>query len=147
QWAASSSGAPVRKSVTAVSRFPRAIAPTLPAPVPGEAAQSATRGRRSARPEYDRAVRIRAAVLEEFGQPLAVQEVELEEPKAGEALVRLAACGVCHTDLYTASGTDPTGYAPCVLGHEGAGVVEGVGYGGPGLVAPGDHVVTLFAPE
>ena len=92
-------------------------------------------------------MKIRAAVLEEFGQPLAVQEVELEEPKAGEALVRLAACGVCHTDLYTASGADPTGYAPCVLGHEGAGVVEKVGEGGRGLVSPGDHVVTLFAPE
>ena len=69
-------------------------------------------------------MRIRAAVLEEFGQPLAVQEVDLAEPKAGEALVRLVACGVCHTDLYTASGADPSGYAPCVLGHEGAGVVE-----------------------
>ena len=91
-------------------------------------------------------MRIRAAVLEEFGQPLAVQEVELAEPKAGEALVRLAACGVCHTDLYTASGADPTGYAPCVLGHEGAGVVEAVG---PDVrfVRPGDHVITLFAPE
>src|SRR5438309_6719316 len=75
-------------------------------------------------------VRIRAAVLEEFGQPLVVQEVELDEPKAGEALVRLAACGVCHTDLYTASGADPTGYSRCVLGHEGAGVVERVGEGG-----------------
>ena len=91
-------------------------------------------------------MKIRAAVLEEFGRPLAVQEVDLAEPKAGEALVRLAACGVCHTDLYTASGADPTGYAPCVLGHEGAGVVEAVG---PGVryVQPGDHVVTLFAPE
>lgn len=91
-------------------------------------------------------MRIRAAVLEEFGQPLEVQEVELDEPRAGEVLVRLAACGVCHTDLYTASGADPTGYAPCVLGHEGAGVVEGVGEGVT-LVARGDHVVTLFAPE
>jgi len=91
-------------------------------------------------------MKIRAAVLEEFGQPLAVQEVDLAEPKAREALVRLAACGVCHTDLYTASGADPTGYAPCVLGHEGAGVVEAVG---PDVrfVQPGDHVVTLFAPE
>ena len=91
-------------------------------------------------------MKIRAAVLEEFGRPLAVQEVDLAEPKAGEALVRLAACGVCHTDLYTASGADPTGYAPCVLGHEGAGVVEAVG---PDVrfVRPGDHVVTLFAPE
>jgi len=92
-------------------------------------------------------VKIRAAVLEEFGQPLVVQDVELDEPRAGEALVRLAACGVCHTDLYTASGADPSGYAPCVLGHEGAGVVEHVSDGGPGLVEPGDHVVTLFAPE
>src|SRR5436190_4261232 len=91
-------------------------------------------------------MKIRAAVLEEFGAPLAVQEVELEEPKGGEALVRLAACGVCHTDLYTASGADPSGYAPCVLGHEGAGVVEAVGPGTT-LVRPGDHVVTLFAPE
>jgi S-(hydroxymethyl)glutathione dehydrogenase/alcohol dehydrogenase len=91
-------------------------------------------------------VRIRAAVLEEFGKPLHVREVELEEPKAGEALVRLVACGVCHTDLYTASGADPSGYAPTVLGHEGAGVVERVGEGVTS-VAPGDHVVTLFSPQ
>ncbi len=91
-------------------------------------------------------MKIRAAVLEEFGQPLVVQDVELDGPGPGEALVRVHACGVCHTDLYTASGADPTGYAPCVLGHEGAGVVEAVGEGVT-LVAPGDHVVTLFAPE
>jgi S-(hydroxymethyl)glutathione dehydrogenase / alcohol dehydrogenase len=91
-------------------------------------------------------MRVRAAVLEEFGQPLVVQEVELAEPKAGEALVRLEACGVCHTDLYAASGADPTGYTACVLGHEGAGVVEAVGPD-VSLVTPGDHVVTLFAPE
>jgi S-(hydroxymethyl)glutathione dehydrogenase / alcohol dehydrogenase len=91
-------------------------------------------------------VRIRAAVLEEFGQPLVVQELDLAEPKAGEALVRLVACGVCHTDLYTASGADPSGYAPTVLGHEGAGVVERVG-DGVASVSPGDHVVTLFSPQ
>ena len=91
-------------------------------------------------------MRIRAAVLEEFGKPLVVQDVDLAEPRAGEVLVRLVACGVCHTDLYTASGTDPSGYAPCVLGHEGAGVVERVGEDVT-LVRPGDHVVTLFAPE
>jgi S-(hydroxymethyl)glutathione dehydrogenase / alcohol dehydrogenase len=61
-------------------------------------------------------------------------------------LVRLAACGVCHTDLYTASGADPSGYAPTVLGHEGAGVVEEVGEGVTS-VGPGDHVVTLFSPQ
>jgi S-(hydroxymethyl)glutathione dehydrogenase/alcohol dehydrogenase len=89
---------------------------------------------------------IKAAVLEEFGAPLAVQEIELAEPRAGEVLVRLVACGVCHTDLYTASGADPSGYAPTVLGHEGAGVVERVGDGVASL-RPGDHVVTLFSPQ
>jgi S-(hydroxymethyl)glutathione dehydrogenase/alcohol dehydrogenase len=91
-------------------------------------------------------MRIRAAVLEEFGKPLAVQDIELAEPRAGEVLVRLQACGVCHTDLYTASGADPSGYAPAVLGHEGAGVVERVG-DGVTSVGPGDHVVTLFSPQ
>src|SRR5947207_14751988 len=91
-------------------------------------------------------MQIRAAVLEEFGAPLAVQDVELAGPKAGEVLVRLHACGVCHTDLYTASGVDPSGYAPTVLGHEGGGVVEAVGEGVT-LVSPGDHVVTLFSPQ
>src|SRR3954471_16018959 len=91
-------------------------------------------------------MKIRAAVLEEFGEPLAVQEVELAEPRSGEALVRLVACGGCHTDLYTASGADPSGYAPAVLGHEGAGVVEKVGEGVT-LVETGDHVVTLFSPQ
>jgi S-(hydroxymethyl)glutathione dehydrogenase/alcohol dehydrogenase len=91
-------------------------------------------------------MKIRAAVLEEFGRPLSVQELDLAEPKAGEALVRVEACGVCHTDLYTASGADPSGYVPTVLGHEGAGVVEAVG-DGVTRVQPGDHVITLFSPE
>jgi S-(hydroxymethyl)glutathione dehydrogenase/alcohol dehydrogenase len=91
-------------------------------------------------------MKMRAAVLEQFGAPLIVQEVELADPGPGEVLVRLVACGVCHTDLYTASGVDPSGYAPCVLGHEGAGVVERVGEDVT-LVAPGDHVVTLFSPQ
>src|SRR5215208_2670387 len=91
-------------------------------------------------------MKIRAAVLEEFAQPLVVQDVELDGPGPGEVLVRLSACGVCHTDLYTASGADPSGYAPTVLGHEGAGIVESVG---PDVtsVGPGDHVVTLFSPQ
>jgi len=91
-------------------------------------------------------MRIRAAVLEEFGAPLAVQDVELAGPGPGEVLVRLLACGVCHTDLYTASGADPSGYAPAVLGHEGCGTVEEVGEG-VRSVAPGDRVVTLFSPQ
>jgi len=91
-------------------------------------------------------MQIRAAVLEEFGKPLVVQDVDLADPGPGEVLVRLSACGVCHTDLYTASGADPSGYAPTVLGHEGAGVVEAVGEG-VSSVKPGDHVVTLFSPQ
>ncbi len=78
--------------------------------------------------------------------PLVVQEVELAEPAPGEVLVRLRACGVCHTDMYTASGVDPSGYSPTVLGHEGAGVVERCG-DGVSLVREGDHVVTLFSPQ
>ncbi|HTA13891.1 MAG TPA: alcohol dehydrogenase catalytic domain-containing protein [Solirubrobacteraceae bacterium] len=91
-------------------------------------------------------MKMRAAVLEQFGQPLVVQEVDLADPRPGEVLVRIVACGVCHTDMYTASGVDPSGYAPTVLGHEGAGVVEAVG-DGVGSVKRGDHVVTLFSPQ
>ena len=91
-------------------------------------------------------MKMRAAVLEEFGRPLNVTDVELAGPRAGEALVRLEACGVCHTDMYSASGADPSGYAPAVLGHEGCGIVEQVG-DGVGGVAVGDRVVTLFSPQ
>ena len=91
-------------------------------------------------------MKMRAAVLEEFAKPLQLTELDLAEPKPGEVLVRLAACGVCHTDMYTASGVDPSGYAPAVLGHEGAGFVEKVGAGVSSL-SPGDLVVTLFSPQ
>src|ERR1700759_1218310 len=89
---------------------------------------------------------MRGAVLEQFPQPLQITELDLAEPGPGEVLVRLAACGVCHTDMYTASGVDPSGYAPTVLGHEGRG---GVARAGPdvSLLGEGDHVVTLFSPQ
>lgn len=91
-------------------------------------------------------MKVKAAVCWEAGGPLEVDEIDLEGPKAGECLVRLAATGVCHTDAYTMSGKDPEGRFPVVLGHEGAGVVEEVG---PGVtsVAPGDHVIPLYIPE
>jgi S-(hydroxymethyl)glutathione dehydrogenase/alcohol dehydrogenase len=91
-------------------------------------------------------MKIRAAVAWEAGKPLEVEEIELEGPRAGECLVRLAATGVCHTDAYTLSGADPEGLFPVVLGHEGAGIVEEVG---PGVrsVAPGDPVIPLYTPE
>jgi len=91
-------------------------------------------------------VKIQAAVCFEPNRPLEVGEIDLEGPKTGEVLVRLAATGVCHTDAYTMSGKDSEGRFPVVLGHEGAGVVEEVG---PGVtsVAPGDHVIPLYTPE
>jgi len=91
-------------------------------------------------------MKIRAAICWEPKQPLAVETVDLEGPKAGECLVRLAATGVCHTDAYTMSGRDPSGLFPCVLGHEGAGVVEEIGRGVTTL-KEGDHVIPLYIPE
>ncbi|HEY2937509.1 MAG TPA: Zn-dependent alcohol dehydrogenase [Gaiellaceae bacterium] len=87
---------------------------------------------------------LRAAVLHAFGQPLVVEELELDPPKAGELAVRMAASGVCHSDLHVAQGIHPTSL-PVVLGHEGAGVVEEVGPGVTGL-APGDHVLLTWLP-
>ena len=63
----------------------------------------------------------RAAVAWEAGKPLVIEEVDVAGPKAGEVLVKIAATGVCHTDAYTLSGTDPEGLFPSILGHEGAG--------------------------
>jgi S-(hydroxymethyl)glutathione dehydrogenase/alcohol dehydrogenase len=91
-------------------------------------------------------MKTRAAVAWEAGQPLTVQEVDVEGPKAGEALVRIVATGVCHTDAYTLSGSDPEGAFPAILGHEGGGIVEEVG-AGVTSVKPGDHVIPLYTPE
>jgi Zn-dependent alcohol dehydrogenase len=81
-------------------------------------------------------------VLVEPGRPLEVREIEVQAPKAGEVLVRMAAGGVCHTDLHVMQGLFAAP-RPAVLGHEGAGVVAEVG---PGVtsVKPGDHVVPLW---
>ena len=81
--------------------------------------------------------------FEQFGAPLAVRRSISRTPRR-EVLVRLVACGVCHTDI-TASGADPSGYAPAVLGHEGAGVVRRSAKRSD--VEVGDHVVTLFRPS
>jgi len=91
-------------------------------------------------------MRIRAAVLHEPRTPLVVEEVELDEPRAGEVLVRVAAAGVCHSDLHLAEGALGEGRWPIVLGHEGAGVVEQVGTGVE-HVAPGDRVGFCFVPS
>src|SRR5580698_4597788 len=89
---------------------------------------------------------VRAAVAFEAGKPLSIEAVQLEGPKAGEVLVEVKASGICHTDKYTLSGADPEGLFPCILGHEGAGVVAAVG---PGVrtLNKGDHVIPLYTPE
>ena len=89
---------------------------------------------------------VQAAVARAAGEPLEVETVQLEGPKAGEVMIELKATGVCHTDAYTLSGADPEGLFPAILGHEGAGVVVEVGAGVTDL-AVGDHVIPLYTPE
>src|SRR5271154_2312424 len=88
----------------------------------------------------------RAAVAWKAGSPLTIETVDLEGPRAGEVLVEIKATGICHTDEFTRSGGDPEGLFPAILGHEGAGVVLGVG-AGVTTVKPGDHVIPLYTPE
>ncbi len=88
----------------------------------------------------------RAAVAFAAGQPLEIVEIDVAPPRQGEVLVRITHTGVCHTDAFTLSGDDPEGLFPCVLGHEGAGVVVEVGEG-VSSVAPGDHVIPLYTAE
>ena len=90
-------------------------------------------------------MRIRAAVLRHPGRPIEIEEVELDPPKAKEVLVRIAAAGVCHSDVRLADGDLGPGKWPAVMGHEGAGVVEAVG-SEVTHVAPGDHVALCFVP-
>src|SRR5216684_4176082 len=88
----------------------------------------------------------RAAVAHKAGQPLSIETVRLDGPKAGEVLVEIKASGICHTDAYTLSGADPEGLFPAILGHEGAGIVVDIG---PGVASlkKGDHVIPLYTPE
>ena len=90
-------------------------------------------------------MRTTAALLLEPGTPLIVEEIELDEPREDEVLVRVAAAGVCHSDLHLADGVLGDGRWPIVLGHEGAGIVERVGSRVTN-VAPGDHVAFCFVP-
>jgi S-(hydroxymethyl)glutathione dehydrogenase / alcohol dehydrogenase len=91
-------------------------------------------------------VETRAAVAHKAGEPLTIETVQLDGPKAGEVLVEIKATGICHTDAFTLSGADPEGLFPAILGHEGAGIVVGTG---PGVssVKAGDHVIPLYTPE
>ncbi len=91
-------------------------------------------------------MRTRAAVLHEPATPLVLEEVELDDPKSDEVLVRVAAAGVCHSDLHLVDGALGAGRWPMVPGHEGAGIVESVGEGVTHVV-PGDHVAFCFVPS
>src|SRR3954466_7051847 len=95
---------------------------------------------------YIQAMNVKAAVAHKAGQPLSIETVRLDGPKAGEVLVEVKATGICHTDAYTLSGADPEGLFPAILGHEGAGIVVDVG---PGVTSlrKGDHVIPLYTPE
>ncbi|MEZ0308355.1 MAG: S-(hydroxymethyl)glutathione dehydrogenase/class III alcohol dehydrogenase [Ramlibacter sp.] len=91
-------------------------------------------------------MKTKAAVAWKAGEPLSIETVDLDGPRAGEVLVQVKATGICHTDQYTLSGADSEGIFPSILGHEGAGVVVDVG---PGVTSlqKGDHVIPLYTPE
>jgi len=91
-------------------------------------------------------MKTRAAVAWAANQPLTIETIDIEGPRAGEVLVEVMATGICHTDQYTLSGMDSEGIFPAILGHEGAGIVREVG-AGVTSVKPGDHVIPLYTPE
>src|SRR3984893_12796034 len=103
-------------------------------------------GGRDGRSPREVCMETRAAVAHQAGQPLAIETVRLDGPKAGEGLVEIKATGICHTDAYTLSGADPEGLFPAILGHEGAGIVVDIGPGATSL-KKGDHVIPLYTPE
>ncbi len=87
---------------------------------------------------------MKAVVCHELNK-ISVEDVSIDPPKAGEVAIGMAATGVCHSDLSVINGTIPIPL-PCVLGHEGAGIIESVGEGVTN-VAPGDHVIMSFVPN
>jgi len=91
-------------------------------------------------------IKSKAAVAWAVGQPLTMEEVDVMPPQKGEVRVKMIATGVCHTDAFTLSGDDPEGIFPCILGHEGGGIVESIGEG-VSSVKVGDHVIPLYTPE
>lgn len=88
----------------------------------------------------------RAAIAFKAGEPLVIEEIDVEGPQPGEVLVEIMATGICHTDAFTLSGADPEGAFPAILGHEGAGIVREIGKGVTS-VEVGDHVIPLYTAE
>ncbi|XP_050574121.1 alcohol dehydrogenase class-3 [Bombus affinis] len=91
-------------------------------------------------------IKCKAAVAWKEKQPLSLEEVEVAPPKAHEVRIKVVAVALCHTDAYTLDGLDPEGIFPCVLGHEGSGIVESVGEDVTEF-KPGDHVIPLYIPQ
>ncbi|KAL5233775.1 hypothetical protein ACI65C_001185 [Semiaphis heraclei] len=91
-------------------------------------------------------IKCKAAVAWEAKKPLTLEDIEVAPPKENEVRVKILATAICHTDAYTLDGHDPEGNFPCILGHEGAGIVESVG---PNVVEfqSGDHVIPLYIPQ
>ncbi|XP_060853740.1 alcohol dehydrogenase class-3 [Rhopalosiphum padi] len=91
-------------------------------------------------------IKCKAAVAWEAKKPLTIEDIEVAPPKENEVRVKILATAICHTDAYTMDGNDPEGNFPCILGHEGAGIVESVG---PNVeeFQPGDHVIPLYIPQ
>lgn len=87
-----------------------------------------------------------AAVAYKPGEPLVLETITVDPPKAHEVRIKIMYSAVCHTDAYTLSGVDPEGGFPCILGHEGAGIVESVG-SEVNNVKIGDHVIALYTAE
>ncbi|VDN95174.1 unnamed protein product [Brugia pahangi] len=87
-----------------------------------------------------------AAVAWEPKKPLKIEEIEVAPPREYEVRIKVLYTAICHTDAYTLDGDDPEGVFPCILGHEGAGVVESVG-SGVTCVKPGDHVIPLYTAQ
>lgn len=91
-------------------------------------------------------IQCKAAVAWKVNEPLTVETITVDPPKKGEVRVKILFTAVCHTDQYTLGGSDPEAAFPCILGHEGSGVVESVGEGVTDL-KPGDFVVPLYIPQ
>uniref|UniRef100_A0A023F8E1 S-(hydroxymethyl)glutathione dehydrogenase n=1 Tax=Triatoma infestans TaxID=30076 RepID=A0A023F8E1_TRIIF len=88
----------------------------------------------------------KAAVAWSAKAPLSIETIEVAPPQKGEVRIKITHNAICHTDAYTLDGHDPEGNFPCILGHEGAGIVESVGEGVTS-VAAGDHVIPLYIPQ
>ncbi|XP_046667960.1 alcohol dehydrogenase class-3 chain L-like [Homalodisca vitripennis] len=96
--------------------------------------------------DSNKVISCRAAVAWEEKKPLVMETIEVDPPQAGEVRIKVTSVALCHTDAYTLDGLDPEGIFPCVLGHEGAGIVESVGEGVTSF-KPGDHVIPLYIPQ